>query len=218
MPATDLPQALRAALLAEAEASARYNAEVASRWAALYDVEVPQELYEQTERQQQLCCRVIANKQDLIAGEGLQPLQRPWSGHAALQHGAAIAGQGRRAGSSHNTNQLPFCARDLLRLLPYLQHACLGSMAVVAHQPPAIPAASPAHPTPSCTPCPPPAEIRGELLRKDEAYVKLLKRQGEEVDGLLVYMAAQYNEMQAGYREELDAVERAFLMVGGLGG
>ncbi len=68
LPACHLPQALRAALLAEAEASARYNAEVASRWAALYDVEVPQELYEQTERQQQLCCRVIANKQDLIAG------------------------------------------------------------------------------------------------------------------------------------------------------
>ncbi len=65
------PQALRAALLSEAEASARYNSEVASRWAALYDVEVPQELYEQIERQQQLCCRVIANKQDLIAGEVL---------------------------------------------------------------------------------------------------------------------------------------------------
>jgi hypothetical protein len=33
--------------------------------------------------------------------------------------------------------------------------------------------------------------VRKALLHKDEEYVKLLKRQGDEVDGLLSYMTQQ---------------------------
>lgn len=54
-------------------------------------------------------------------------------------------------------------------------------------------------------------EIKAELKRKDDDFVKTLKRQSEDVDALLQYMSTQYVEMQNGYREELDEIEAALL-------
>jgi dynein regulatry complex protein 1 len=56
-------------------------------------------------------------------------------------------------------------------------------------------------------------DIRGELKKKDDEYVKILKRQAEDVSLLLQYMSQQYIDMQTGYREELDEVEQAYLQV-----
>jgi hypothetical protein len=109
---------------------------VASRWAQLHEVEVPQELFDQIERQQRLCCRVIEAKQELIAGE---------------------AARVRVAGGARWRR----CAAACL---------CVTGWGPARRRP---------------------AEIRRVLLHKDEEYVKLLKRQGDEVDGLLGYMTQQ---------------------------
>ena len=61
-------QELRAKLLAEAEQSARQNAAVAMRWADLFSIEVPQELYQEIEKQRQACEKIIASKDKLISG------------------------------------------------------------------------------------------------------------------------------------------------------
>eukprot|EP00798_Chlamydomonas_sp_ICE-L_P027433 gene27433-4733_t len=47
---SDVTSDLRAKLLAEAEQSARHNAAVAMRWADLFSIEVPQDLYQEIER------------------------------------------------------------------------------------------------------------------------------------------------------------------------
>mmetsp|Transcript_7426 Transcript_7426/g.8564 ORF Transcript_7426/g.8564 Transcript_7426/m.8564 type:complete len:657 (+) Transcript_7426:326-2296(+) len=60
-------QELRGKLLAEAEHSARRNATVAMRWADLFSVEVPQELYEEIEKQRTACDKITASKERLIA-------------------------------------------------------------------------------------------------------------------------------------------------------
>ncbi len=56
-------------------------------------------------------------------------------------------------------------------------------------------------------------EINGELKKKDDEFVKTLKRQAEDIDALLRYMSRQFVEMQNAYKEELDEIERAFLEV-----
>ena len=60
-------QELRGKLLTEAEHSARRNATVAMRWADLFSVELPQELYEEIERQRAQCNKITASKDRLIA-------------------------------------------------------------------------------------------------------------------------------------------------------
>ena len=114
-------QDLRAKLLAEAEKSARQNAAVAMKWADLFSIEVPQELYEQIEKQRQACERIISSKDKLIL------------------------------------------------------------------------------------------DIKNELKKKDDEFVKTLKRQAEDTDTLLQYMSRQFVEMQAAYNEELEEIESAFL-------
>lgn len=56
-------------------------------------------------------------------------------------------------------------------------------------------------------------DIKAELKKKDDEFVKTLKRQAEDVDALLNYMSSQYTEMQAAYRDELAEIEQAFLQV-----
>ncbi|KAG2497477.1 hypothetical protein HYH03_004630 [Edaphochlamys debaryana] len=114
-------QDLRAKLLAEAEQSARQNAAVAMRWADLFSIEVPQDLYNEIEAQRQACERIISSKDKLIG------------------------------------------------------------------------------------------EIKGELKKKDDEFVKTLKRQAEDVDTLLQFMSRQFVEMQNAFKEELDEIENAFL-------
>jgi len=63
-------QELRGKLLAEAEQSARHNAAVAMRWADLFSIEVPQDLYQEIEKQRQSCQKLISSKDKLIAGTG----------------------------------------------------------------------------------------------------------------------------------------------------
>jgi hypothetical protein len=63
-----LQQELRGKLLAEAEASAAANAEVAVRWGAVLGLDVPQELFQAIEEQRMACEAVIASKDRLIAG------------------------------------------------------------------------------------------------------------------------------------------------------
>jgi hypothetical protein len=150
-----LLQELRSRLLAEAEASARQNADVASRWPELYEEEVPQELFKHIERQQRLCCGVIEAKQDLIAG-GLPA--------AALLSGC--------------------CAGCLAASCPGPAAGWVAGCTVRA-------AAAARHCLPILPPPTPSSEVRKALLHKDEEYVKLLKRQGDEVDGLLSYMTQQ---------------------------
>ena len=57
-------------------------------------------------------------------------------------------------------------------------------------------------------------EIKNELKKKDDEFVKTLKRQAEDVDSLLQYMSRQFVEMQNSFKEELDEIENAFLQVG----
>lgn len=57
------------------------------------------------------------------------------------------------------------------------------------------------------------AEIKTELKKKDDEFVKTLKRQAEDIDTLLQYMSRQFVEMQNAYKEELDEIENAFLQV-----
>lgn len=56
-------------------------------------------------------------------------------------------------------------------------------------------------------------EIKTELKKKDDEFVKTLKRQAEDVDTLLQYMSRQFVEMQNAFKEELDEIENAFLQV-----
>jgi dynein regulatory complex protein 1 len=56
-------------------------------------------------------------------------------------------------------------------------------------------------------------EIKGELKKKDDEFVKTLKRQAEDIDTLLQYMSRQFVEMQGAYKEELEEIEGAFLQV-----
>ncbi|GAX84384.1 hypothetical protein CEUSTIGMA_g11806.t1 [Chlamydomonas eustigma] len=114
-------QELRAKLLAEAEQSARNNASVAMRWADLFSIEVPQDLYDEIEKQRQACERIINSKDKLIA------------------------------------------------------------------------------------------DIKTELKKKDDEFVKTLKRQAEDIDTLLQYMSRQFVEMQSAYKNELEEIENAFL-------
>jgi len=115
-------QDLRAKLLAEAEQSARQNAAVAMRWADLFSIEVPQDLYNEIEKQRQSCERIIASKDKLIL------------------------------------------------------------------------------------------EIKTELKKKDDEFVKALKRQAEDVDSILQYMSRQFVDMQNAFKEELDEIENSFLL------
>ncbi|KAJ9522775.1 hypothetical protein QJQ45_019817 [Haematococcus lacustris] len=114
-------QELRAKLLAEAEQSARQNAAVAMRWADLFSIDVPQDLYMEIERQRMACEKIIGSKDKLIH------------------------------------------------------------------------------------------EIKTELKKKDDEFVKTLKRQAEDIDTLLQYMSRQFVEMQNAYKEELEEIENAFL-------
>ena len=53
--------------------------------------------------------------------------------------------------------------------------------------------------------------FRGELKRKDDEYIKAIKKQREQVDRLLEGMEEQYVELEKQYSEELDRVEHAFV-------
>ena len=66
---------------------------------------------------------------------------------------------------------------------------------------------------PSTRPMPPPSEIKNELKKKDDEFVKTLKRQAEDIDTLIQYMSRQFVELQNAYKEELDEIESAFLQV-----
>mmetsp|Transcript_5457 Transcript_5457/g.9456 ORF Transcript_5457/g.9456 Transcript_5457/m.9456 type:complete len:705 (-) Transcript_5457:793-2907(-) len=114
-------QDLRGKLLAEAEQSARQNAAVAMRWADLFSIDVPQDLYYEIEKQRQACERIISSKDKLIH------------------------------------------------------------------------------------------EIKTELKKKDDEFVKTLKRQAEDIDTLLHYMSCQFVEMQSAFKAELEEIETSFL-------
>ncbi|GMH33905.1 hypothetical protein BSKO_01739 [Bryopsis sp. KO-2023] len=55
------------------------------------------------------------------------------------------------------------------------------------------------------------SEIKSELIRRDDDYVKLLKRQAEEIDLLVEAMKDEYEELQTAYREELEEIENALM-------
>ncbi|KAJ3042074.1 hypothetical protein HDV00_008155 [Rhizophlyctis rosea] len=55
------------------------------------------------------------------------------------------------------------------------------------------------------------AEYVAELKSKDDEYVKELKRQAEEIDTLLERMEQQHRSFQTTLREEIDAIEKAFV-------
>jgi len=55
-------------------------------------------------------------------------------------------------------------------------------------------------------------EFERELRVKDETYVKSLKKQAEDVDMLIDNMNKQTAEMARVYSEELEEVERAYLV------
>lgn len=57
------------------------------------------------------------------------------------------------------------------------------------------------------------AEIKSALKSKDDEYIKLLKRQADDIDALLGFMSKQLMEMGTAYKEELEAIERALLLV-----
>ena len=59
-------QGRRQKLLYEAESSARQNAAVAMKWSALFDKEIPQELFAEIELQRDSCERIIQSKDRLI--------------------------------------------------------------------------------------------------------------------------------------------------------
>lgn len=69
--------------------------------------------------------------------------------------------------------------------------------------------------TMSCSLCPLSfAEIKTELKKKDDEFVKTLKRQAEDIDTLLHYMSCQFVEMQGAFKAEMEEIESAFLQVG----
>ena len=55
-------------------------------------------------------------------------------------------------------------------------------------------------------------EFERELRVKDETYVKSLKKQAEDIDMLIDNMNKQTAEMSTVYAEELEEVERAYLV------
>ncbi|KAI9144580.1 sperm tail-domain-containing protein [Paraphysoderma sedebokerense] len=55
------------------------------------------------------------------------------------------------------------------------------------------------------------SEYAAESRKKDDDYVKELKRQAEEINELLHKMDVQYRDYQQVLREELDQVEKAFM-------
>lgn len=79
-------QALRAAVLAEAESSLKSNAEVAAQWAALFTPGVPQDLAADIEKQRQVrqaaCTRLHLTSATLsgAATSNLMPIGC-WGGH-----------------------------------------------------------------------------------------------------------------------------------------
>eukprot|EP00899_Mesostigma_viride_P006912 jgi/Mesvir1/16221/Mv08475-RA.1 len=60
-------QDMRAKLLGEAEHSSKQNAQVAMKWADLFSIEVPQDLFEEIEAQRRACERITESKDRLIA-------------------------------------------------------------------------------------------------------------------------------------------------------
>mmetsp|Transcript_18056 Transcript_18056/g.45712 ORF Transcript_18056/g.45712 Transcript_18056/m.45712 type:complete len:694 (-) Transcript_18056:255-2336(-) len=54
-------------------------------------------------------------------------------------------------------------------------------------------------------------EIKSELKSKDDEYVRILKKQAEDIDQMLHFMTQQFREMQRAFQEELDEIENAFL-------
>ncbi len=54
-------------------------------------------------------------------------------------------------------------------------------------------------------------DIKTELKKKDDEFVKTLKRQAEDIDTLLQYMSRQFVEMQSAYKDEIEEIENAFL-------
>lgn len=56
-------------------------------------------------------------------------------------------------------------------------------------------------------------EIKTELKKKDDEFVRTLKKQAEDIDTLLQFMSRQFVEMQNAYKDELDEIENAFLAV-----
>lgn len=59
------------------------------------------------------------------------------------------------------------------------------------------------------------AEIKTELKKKDDEFVRTLKKQAEDIDTLLQYMSRQFVEMQNAYKDEMNEIESAFLAVSG---
>lgn len=57
------------------------------------------------------------------------------------------------------------------------------------------------------------SEFQTKLKEKDEEYVKALRRQTEEVDGLVERMGSSYAELRSAYEQELQQIEDAFLQV-----
>lgn len=92
-------QELREKLLSEAEQSARQNAAVAMRWADLFAIEVPQDLYDEIEKQRLACSKIIASKDKLITG-------------TFLFFGGEGVGWRRRAGADARQLQCPSAKRD----------------------------------------------------------------------------------------------------------
>lgn len=61
-------------------------------------------------------------------------------------------------------------------------------------------------------------EVRALLQRRDYHYVKLLRTQAEESDALIASMHSQHGTLRAEQERQLEAVEEAYLQVGGRGG
>ena len=57
------------------------------------------------------------------------------------------------------------------------------------------------------------SEIKSELKGKDDEYVRMLKKQAEDIDMILHYMTTQFHEMKEAFQEELNEIENAFLQV-----
>mmetsp|Transcript_35004 Transcript_35004/g.99216 ORF Transcript_35004/g.99216 Transcript_35004/m.99216 type:complete len:688 (-) Transcript_35004:130-2193(-) len=55
------------------------------------------------------------------------------------------------------------------------------------------------------------SEIKSELKGKDDEYVRVLKKQAEDIDVILHFMTAQFHEMKEAFQEELNEIENAFL-------
>lgn len=101
--------------------SSSRNAEVASRWADLFDLVVPQEVHAKMQEQKKMCAQILQAKEVLVQ------------------------------------------------------------------------------------------ELRGLLKNKDDSYIKLLKRQSEEIDILIRSMTKQYRDLEASCKEEVERCEAALM-------